>query len=79
MYDAVLIGSTPVKYKLWITLEDASDETLAYLSHILPHFRSCSLSYVVVHIRSGWSANPSAWLSLDEVLLRLIETANISP
>ena len=58
---------------LEVDLVDADDNTLAYLSLILPCLlpRPHRKTSIWVEVRSGWTASTHAWHTLEETLLSL--------
>lgn len=52
-------------------LDDADDDALVYLSHILPCLATCGITVVVIGVKNQWSASLQTWQKVDGAILLL--------
>ena len=58
-----------MKYGLWAELDNADDNALSYVAHMLPCVLSCNLTLVNIQVKGKWSARTEVWQNLDEAIL----------
>lgn len=66
--------TNPVKYGIWIELDHAEDDALAYLTHILPSLATCSVGLISIQVKKSWTASRRRWQTLDHVILTLSQS-----
>lgn len=56
---------------MWVKLDDATDDALAYLCHILPSLMPCGFILFDIRVKKNWFASTQTWRILDEALLKV--------
>ena len=64
-----------LQYGLCANLDNADDNALAYVAHILPYAASCNLTAVQIQVKRNWLANTNTWHTVDDALLSLAQSA----
>lgn len=52
-------------------LDDADDDALVYLAHVLPCLATCGITVVAIGVKNQWSASLQTWQKVDDVIMRL--------
>lgn len=59
---------------MWATIDDASNNAIAYLAYILPCLAPCGLTLIVIQIKKNWSADKHTWQTLDDAIVALAQS-----
>lgn len=61
------------RYCLTAFLDNADNNTLAYLAQILPSLSPCNINCYKILIKNDWSATSQVWRRIDTALLQLTQ------
>lgn len=59
-------------------LDDADEDALVYLAHILPCLATCGITFIIIGVKDQWRATLQTWRMVDKAILRFSHCQGIA-